>query len=264
MDDDPLFLDEGHGPAILVLPGGMNDPSDRDKVAARLVPRFRVLRLHRRQYRVDIDLGRPVTMGDEVEDVLGVAARIGEPVLVVGHSSGAVLALEAMVAAPHWFAGAVLYEPPSVIGSPLGGEAQVRARAAVSAGKPGKALAIFLRDIVEMPAWVSPLARIGVGLVRRLRPLVPRQLDDVDAIDALGVRLDAYSRIEVPTVFLRGDRSPDHLRVRTEKLVEAMPHVERVTVLRGQGHGANDRAAGRVAGVIADFAAEVFEAAEPR
>jgi len=115
--------------------------------------------------------------------------------------------------------------------------------------------------MVEMPAWVSPFARIGVGLVRRLRPLVPRQLDDVDAIDALGVRLDAYSRIEVPTVFLRGDRSP---RVRTEKLVDAMPHVERVTVLRGQGHGANDRAPGRVADVIADFAAKVFEAAEPR
>jgi hypothetical protein len=43
---------------------------------------------------------------------------------------------------------------------------------------------------------------------RRMRALAPRQIDDAAAINQLGVRLDAYARIEVPTVLLGGDRSP--------------------------------------------------------
>ncbi|WP_236794927.1 alpha/beta fold hydrolase [Amycolatopsis sp. GM8] len=252
------YLDEGSGEPIVILPGGMNDPGDWKAVAARLTARFRVVRVHRRQYRTDQDFGRPVTMADEVEDVLAVTKEIGRPVLLVGHSSGAVLALEALVAAPERFAGAVLYEPPVVVGEPLGGEALERARAAVAAGKPGKALEIFLRDIVRMPAWLAVLARLAVLIVRTLRPRVARQIDDADAIDALGVRLDAYAQLQIPAVLLRGDRSPDHLRERTEALARVLPRVERVVVLPGQAHGANDRAPAKVARVIEDFAGKLF------
>ena len=48
------------------------------------------------------------------------AAPLDRPVLV-GHSSGAVLALEALAAGPGQFAGAFIYEPPLVLDRPLGG-----------------------------------------------------------------------------------------------------------------------------------------------
>lgn len=252
------YIDEGEGRPILILPGGMNDPSDWAKVAERLVPRFRAVRLHRRQYRLDLHFDRAVTMADEVEDVLAMTDRIGRPVLVVGHSSGAVLALEAMVSAPERFAGAVLYEPPLVVGPPLGGAALLAAREAVDTGAHGKALGIFLRDVVGFPWWVSPLARAAVPFVPRFRGLIARQLDDAEAIDAMGVRLDAYARIEVPTVFLRGDRSPAHLADRTAAAAEAMPGARRVAVLHGQGHGGNQGAPNDVARVIADAAESVL------
>jgi len=257
------LLDEGLAvrPALWTgvaqLVPGMDDGRSWEKVAARLAPRFRVVRLHRRQYRLDIVTGSPCTIDQEVDDVLAVAKVIGEPMLVVGHSSGGVVALEAMVASPSTFPGAVIYEPPVVIGPPLGGEALQRAMAAMAAGKAGKAITIFMRDTVGIPPLVARLAGMFVAIQPRWRKFVPRQLDDVEAIDQLGVRLDAYARIEVPNVLLGGDRSPARLGKRLDALARALPRAEKV-VLRGQGHGANQRAPGEVARIIETLADKVL------
>jgi len=257
------LLDEGLAVRLALWTGvaqlvpGMDDGRSWGKVAARLAPRFRVVRLHRRQYRLDIVTGSPCTIDQEVDDVLAVAKVIGEPMLVVGHSSGGVVALEAMVASPSTFPGAVIYEPPVVIGPPLGGEALQRARAAMAAGKAGKAITIFMRDIVGIPPLVARLAGMFVAIQPRWRKFVPRQLDDVEAIDQLGVRLDAYARIEVPNVLLGGDHSPARLGKRLDALARALPRAEKV-VLRGQGHGANQRAPGEVARIIETLADKVL------
>ena len=245
-------FDEGRGTVVLILHGGMDDGSSWRRVAARLAPRFRVVRLHRRQYRSDLTTGSACTMADEVGHVTVLVRAIGEPMVVVGHSSGAVLALEALVAAPA-FAGAVLYEPPCVIGPPLGGEALARAQAAIAAGKPGTALAIFVRDIVRAPAWTARLTKPMVALSPRIRRLARHQIDDCAAIDQLGNRLDAYAKITVPIVLLGGDRSPAHLGERLDALERVLPHTERV-VLHGRGHAANAFAPGKLADVIAGFA----------
>ena len=104
-------FDEGHGRAVLILHGGIDDGSSWRRVAVRLAPRFRVLRLHRRQYRPDLKTGSACTMAEEVEHVTALVRAIGQPMVIVGHSSGAVVALEALVATPTAFSGAVLYEP---------------------------------------------------------------------------------------------------------------------------------------------------------
>lgn len=251
--------DEGHGRVVLVLHGGMDDGSSWSRVASRLTARFRVVRLHRLQYRHDLLTGgRSCTMAEEVSHVRELVDSIAEPMVVVGHSSGAVLALEAMVELPSAFAGAVLYEPPCVTADlPLGGSALARAQAAVSAGRTGRALAIFLRDIVRIPGWSAWLAGAAVPIIPRLRRLAPHQIDDCAAIDALGNRLEAYASLTVPAVLLGGDRSPSHLGERLDALEQAMPDTERV-VMRGQGHGANVTAPARVADVIEHLAGKVL------
>ena len=60
-------LDEGRGPVVLILHEGMDDGSSWRRVAARLAPRFRVVRPHRRQYRLDLKSGSACTLADEVE-----------------------------------------------------------------------------------------------------------------------------------------------------------------------------------------------------
>jgi pimeloyl-ACP methyl ester carboxylesterase len=241
-------VDEGMGAPILVLHGGMGDRTAWAPVTDLLRERFRTVRLHRRQYRLDL-AGPPVTMAQELEHVSAIAALLDRP-LLVGHSSGAVLALEALVAEPGTYSGAVLYEPPLVTGPPLGGAGQAAARAALDAGRPGRAFRIFLRDVVGMPPAIAYGAGLLIGRDPQMAARVPRQLDDNDAIDALGVRLDAYATIDVPVLLIGGDRSPRHLTGRLDALQRRLPHRRRL-VLHGQGHLAQQRAPERVARAIA-------------
>jgi pimeloyl-ACP methyl ester carboxylesterase len=253
---DIRAYDEGRGPVILVAHPGLDDGRSWAKVAAQLAPRFRVVRLHRRQYRLDLP---PCSMAREAEDVVAVATALGEPVVLVGHSSGGVVALEAMAAAPAPFAGAVLYEPPTLLVPAEWGEQIERSRAAVAAGRPGKAMRLFIRDVVKEPAFVARLAGLLVALHPRYRALAPRQVADAEAIDQLGVRLDAYGAIEVPTVLLGGDRSPAHLGERLDALARTLPRAERVG-LAGQGHTAHQSAPAEVARIVAALADRVLRA----
>jgi pimeloyl-ACP methyl ester carboxylesterase len=263
---DVRAYDEGKGPAIVMLGPGLDDGTRTKKLAAILAGRYRVLRLHRRQYRLDLKAdpklgGSPVSIAQEVEDVLAVVRAIGEPALLYGHSDGGVVALEALAASPSSFAGAVVYEPAAVIDEekPLAGKdgrVLAEARAALAAGRPGKAAAIFIGDTIELPPWQAWLAGMGVALIPHYRRLMPCQLDSMEALDRLGVRLDTYAHITVPTVLLGGDRGPAHITQRLEAVARVMPHAERV-VMRGRDHGADLKHPKQVAGVIEAHAIRV-------
>ena len=203
-------------------------------------------------------------MADEVAEVLAAASTLESPVLV-GHSSGAVLALESLVAAPELFSAAVLYEPPLLIDDrPLGdgtqpgaggsgGRPADRARAALAAGKPGTAFAVFLREIAGMRDPMVAAAEAAMNSRPEIGPVVERQLDDNDAIDALGNRLAAYSKIDLPVLLLTGDQSPRHLTERLSALEAVLPDARRVT-LHGESHNAERSAPERMAEIIGEFA----------
>lgn len=255
--DVPAF-DEGSGPVILIVHPGFDDGTSWARVAAHLSRRFRVIRPVRRQYRAADKEAGPVSIADEVREILAIAEAVGERMVIVGHSSGGIVALETLVAATSpLFAGAVVYEPPLVIGPPLGGTALHRARAALAAGKPGKAMQIFGRDIAAMPPAMAWVTRAIVALRSGYRRLVVHQFDDVRAIDDLGLRLDAYRGIGIPVVVVQGDRTPAAIVERSDALRRVLPDARQV-VLRGQGHAAHLRAPDRLAAVIAELADEVL------
>jgi pimeloyl-ACP methyl ester carboxylesterase len=249
-------FDEGSGPVIVVIHPGLDDGRSWRKVAARLSGRFRVVRIVRRHYRLDLPAPAAYSIAREVDDVLALAKAIGEPMVIVGHSSGGVVALEVLAASPGTFAGAVLFEPPVAIGppSPAGNAALQRARAAATAGKPGKAMQIFVRDVVGMPAFSAWLVRPLVAVIPRMRALAPRQLSDLDGV---GLRLASYARITTPTVLLGGERSPAHLGECLDALAAAMPGAQKVTLAR-RDHSAHLRAPGEVARVIENLAGKVL------
>ena len=129
------------------------------------------------------------------------------------------------------------------------------ARAALAAGRPGTAFTIFMREVAGLRSPLVAPAGFGMNRAgRRIAGLVERQLDDNEAIDALGCRLEAYGKVVVPVLLLEGERSPRHLRDRTDALGEVLPAAVRV-VLAGQRHTAERTAPGRVAEAIADFVA---------
>jgi pimeloyl-ACP methyl ester carboxylesterase len=108
-----VLAEEGEGPTILIVHGGMSDESPWGAVAAELSRDFHVVRIRRRLYRLELPPDPATNFAREVEDLAAVTATFTTPCLIVGHSSGAIVGLESLVAHPEADAGAVLYEPPS-------------------------------------------------------------------------------------------------------------------------------------------------------
>jgi pimeloyl-ACP methyl ester carboxylesterase len=252
-----VTAEEGRGPTILIVHGGMSDESPWAAVAAELAGEFHVVRIRRRLYRLELPSDPATDFTREVEDLAAVTTSFRAPCVIVGHSSGAIVALESLVAHPEAYAGAVLYEPPIVVDGPLGNLTTLpRARAALAKGKVGTALRIFMNEAVQM----SPVLALVVGVATRfnadLKKLAPRQIDDMDAIDRLGRRIEAYAAIETPTLFLSGSKSPAHLGERTRAVAAAMPHAT-ITTMPGQGHGAHTADPALVARLVGEQARRV-------
>jgi len=250
----PTVRDLGHGHPVLVVHGGLSDESPWLPVAETMVARCRVVLIRRCLYRLDRSVPVGTAMREQVSEVLTVARELDEPCVIVGHSSGAIVALEALAADPRPFAGAVLYEPPTPLDDlPLGQPTTaLRARAALARGRIGRALQIFLREGVEVSAWMSALTP-ALALLPQVRRYVARQIDDFDSIVELGVRSEAYAGIDHPVWFLTGEKSPAHLRERCRRLTEALPHADLVTLPR-TGHGANQSNPRELGDLLCDFA----------
>jgi pimeloyl-ACP methyl ester carboxylesterase len=250
--------EQGHGRPILIVHPGGGTSDAWARVAQYLMARFRVLRFDRRPYAVSGDAEATATMANEVNDVLAVAATAGEPVLMVGHSSGGVVALESALASPTQFAGMVLYEPPVAVTEPLGGDALTRAKAALMAGDAGLAMEIHLREIVQASSHLVSLVRLVGPLWRRMAMFAPGQIQDDANIESLGIGIGRYADLNVPALLLGGARSPKHLRVRLDALASVLPNLDSLVVLPHQGHLANAFAPRKIAQIIEQFAARVL------
>ncbi len=90
-----------------------------------------------------------------------------------------------------------------------------------------------------------------------MRDLVPRQIDDTEAIDRLGSRLPAYAEIITPILLVTGGRSPAALKTRSEALAAVLPHVTSAA-MPWQAHGANLGSPAELAELIATFADDLF------
>jgi pimeloyl-ACP methyl ester carboxylesterase len=251
------YREEGRGRPIVIVHPGSSDVESWQAVAAVLSGAFRVLRLERRLYR---ERGSPPaahSMAREVDDVAALLALVGQPAILVGHSSGGVVALEAARQAPAALAGLVLYEPPLSVREPLGGAAVARARAALARGDASAALAIHLRQIVRLPWLMVALTRLRRHTWRAFAAHAAAQIADVEAIDALGVGLERYRGVAVPTLLLGGGRTRRHLRETLDALAAVLPAVREKVIMPGQGHGAHLSAPREVAMHIHDFADEL-------
>ncbi len=252
---------QGAGQTILVLHGGSGNWQAWQLVVRELRSRFQVLSFTRRPYRQD-DSSIDRSMSAEVEDVLAIAHYAGEPVVLVGHSSGAVVALEAALASPGTFAGVFLYEPPVSVDTPLGGEALLRARGALESGRPGQAMRIFLRDIVRVPGYVASITGATTPLSAESRFMAKGQIIDTENIESLGIGISRYATIQEPVLLLGGAKSPRHLGERLRALSAVLPNVDSMIIMPRQGHAASTFAPKELAEIVSSFASRVLESLE--
>jgi pimeloyl-ACP methyl ester carboxylesterase len=248
---------EGDGHPVVVLHPGSSDADSWARVSDRLADHLRVFRFDRFIYRHVPDSGSGA-MEAEVADLSAVVDSFDEPPVIVGHSSGAVVALEAARTAGSRLAGLVLYDPPLAVQEPLGGGALEEARAALDAGEPGKAVAIFLSDIGRFPKAAVILLQLIPPLWRKQRAYAAAQIADTEAIESLGVGLDRYHGIDLPVLLITGTLSPRHLRSSIEALSRALPTVDSVVTIHRGGHGMHLSCPGTLADAIRAFADRVF------
>ena len=245
----------GEGRPLLLVHGGVGDAASWGFVRQRLPEGLRVAAMDRRgRGRSGRAEDVPHSLEVEADDVLAVAEALGGGVVVVAHSMGASITLQALRRQTGPIVGAVLYEPP-LPGMPAGSESSEAMNAALQDQRYEDALEAFLRDLVKLsPADLeayrsSPLHSIQLALIWTMTR-------EASALFSIDPDINRYASIAVPVQLLVGDRTALHSRQAVDALVNVLPHAG-VTVLEGQGHGALVQAPQLVADAIIDFMAHL-------
>lgn len=231
------FWKSGDGPPLLLIHGAVADHTTTWRsVLANLERSFTVHAMDRRGRGASGD-NQPYALEREVEDVLAVLDELGAGVNVLGHSHGALCALEAARLTDK-LARLVLYE-----GVPLRGSDDFRPgvidslEAKLAAGDIEGVLMSLLCDVAEMSEKdVEQLREQREAWAVRLgnARTVPRELR---AYERYTFEAERFGRMQTPTLLLVGGDSPARELENARIIAAALPDA-RVAVLAGQQHTA--------------------------
>ncbi|MFI5488562.1 MULTISPECIES: alpha/beta fold hydrolase [Micromonospora] len=249
-DGTTLAYDQlGEGPALILVAGAACDRGVNAPVAQALAKTFTVLNYDRRG-RGDSEDTPPYAVAREVEDIAALVAAAGGTASVLGFSSGAALAAEA-VASGLPIERLVMWEPPFSTdpdGPRRAKEYAGRLAELLAADRRGDALAHFMTH-VGVPPEVIAGARRSPYWQAGLR-LAPTLAHDAAILADTTIPTARYAEIAVPTLVLSGSASPEFLRTAAEQTAGAIPGA-RHAVLPGQDHNV---AGESLAPVVAAFA----------
>jgi pimeloyl-ACP methyl ester carboxylesterase len=203
-----------------------------------------------RRARGDSGDTRPYAVEREVEDIEALIDEAGGSAFVFGHSSGAILALEAARLLPTKITKLALYEPPFIIDdshapAPEGFAAHLDEL--VASGRRGDAAESFMTFVGTPAEMVAQM---------RQSPMWPHmeavaQSLVYDATIAEGVErgdpapLRKWASVTVPalvmdgTVFFGRAEGHEFMRHGADELATILPHAQR-RILEGQDHGPAD------------------------
>lgn len=245
------FERSGSGPALILVGGAFCDHRARSAgtpLAAELSQRFSVYCYDRRA-RGESSHVPPYRLEREVEDLKALLQEAGGRAFVYGHSSGAILALEAALAGLP-IAKLALYEPPLVLeGRPaLPADLPEQLEQLAERGKRAEAAELFLSRAIGLPPAAlerTKASRAWPSLEALAHTL---SYDARLAADPAAI-VERAARVEPETLLLDGSRSPAWLRAGVARLAAAMPRAERRS-LAEQNHDAEPK---HVAAVLSDF-----------
>jgi pimeloyl-ACP methyl ester carboxylesterase len=237
-DGTPVAYERGgEGPPLVLVHGTTADHLTWELVQPELRKHFTVYAIDRRG-RGESGSGSAYDIEREFEDVVAVIDSIGVPADLLGHSYGAICALEAALRSSR-VRRLILYEGtfPVPEGTELyPPEALDRVRSQLEAGDQEGALTTFYRDIVLMsPEELEMMRSLPVWPARvAMAPTIPREARAEDGwfSDFDPARLSDFG---IPTLILLGGDSPAGQKAAAEALEAALPD-GRIVVLAGQGH----------------------------
>ncbi|MDC0710895.1 alpha/beta hydrolase [Stigmatella sp. ncwal1] len=239
-DGTPLaYLRSGTGPSLVLVHGSNLDHTSWDAVLPALQARFTVYALDRRGRGRSGD-APAYAIEREFEDVAALVEAVPGPVVLLGHSYGAICSLGAALRTRS-LGKLILYEPPLAPLEFFGPVDTIpRLEALVKEGRLAETLGTFLKEIGgateadvqrmrDLPTW-STLVASAHTLAREGRVVGDAWRD-----------IPRYADISVPTLLMHGETSPPFCAQIAANL-QGVLRRNRLTVLQGQGHFAMNEA----------------------
>ncbi|GAA2034832.1 alpha/beta hydrolase [Catenulispora yoronensis] len=232
----------GQGPAVILVGGAFNDRSTVAATAAALAPHFTAVTYDRRG-RVEstdkaVEAGLGFRVQNEIDDVAAVIEHVGGHAALFGHSSGAILCLEAALHGLPVDAVAG-YEPPYRADPDLphsGRDFLDRITAFAENGDREGAASLFLSEAMGVPPEGLEGMKQGPGWDFLLDKALTLPYDVTLSQPWELADRERLATLSLPVLAVYGDRTFPMLRAGTEMVAEAVPGA-RLVVLPGEDHG---------------------------
>lgn len=239
------FRTTGAGPTVVIVNGALSTAADAAPLADALAKEgFRAVSWDRRARGASGDRAGS-TPEDEVADLAAVAAAVGGADAVLGHSSGAVLAL---YAASRGVATGALFlsEPPiDFEGQGFGPDIPARLQELVDAGESEEAVAAFQRDVVGLPASMVETGREN-GQLAALAPLAQSTVYDAQLTLRLRQPDAKLFTVDESVTVLRGEQTFPLLVAAADRLAQEISGAELIVVPESVMHRPDPAATARV------------------
>lgn len=244
-DGTPIAFDQsGQGPAIILVAGATATRLAEASLAAALAPHFTVFAYDRRGRGESGDTA-PYAVEREVEDIDALINEAGGSAFVFGHSSGAVLALEAARLLPGKIEKLAIYEPPFIIDDsrpPVPQDYVPHLNQLIAAGRRGEAVEYFMTDAMLVPAeMVAQMRNTPMWpQIEAVAHTIPYDGNIMgDTMSGNPSTLRKWAAVTVPTLVMVGGASHAFFHNGTQTLVDILPNAQYRT-LAGQDHGPAD------------------------
>ncbi len=237
----------GQGPALIMVNGALASRSAvtssfSSSSDAGLSQNFTVFAFDRRGRGESGDTP-PYAVEREVEDIDAIISESGGPAYVYGHSSGAILALEAARQLPGRITRLALYEPPFIIDDsrpPVPADyiqhllelARQDHRNEILTYFMTQALRVSPEELVHMqnsPMWAA--------FKKMAHTVVYDSIISADVMQGRPEPLDRWASVKIPTLVMDGGDSPAFMHHGAETLTGILPNAKHRR-FPGQSYGA--------------------------
>ncbi len=250
----------GDGRALVVVSGALFASELWLKVVPLLSAQRRTVVIDRRG-RGKSGNQLPYSPEREVEDISAVLARLDGAVDLLGHSSGAILALQMAQRCPTNVERLIAYEPPVFFATPDLIEADLpeRLEALLAAGKGEAAVETFLREGPRAPEAELQSLKAGPTWAQTVKSFAHTVPYDSDVQRSFSADAAELSRIRIRTRMLVGGASPARMRSGAETIAARLPNAT-LRELAGQRHAAMLSAPAIFASAVEEFLSEPADA----
>jgi pimeloyl-ACP methyl ester carboxylesterase len=232
----------GQGPVVILVGGAFNDRSTVAGVAAALAPRFTVVTYDRRGRGESTDTvreaGGAFDVANEIDDIAAVIEHAGGHAHLFGHSSGAILVLEAAMRGLPVDSVAV-YEPPFRADPDLPhppSDFLDRITALAEKGDRDGAASLFFSEAIGLPPEIVSGMKHGPVWAFFLDKALTLPYDVSLSRPSDLVDRDRLAALAMPVLAAYGDQTSPNLMAGTKVVADSAPGA-RLVVLPGEDHG---------------------------